>query len=240
MTEKEYKQYEPMLIKISNKFKNNIYGVDMDDIMQIGTLGMIRAFDTYQDDKGTSFNTYIYNCIEWSIGKEFHNLKRIHSQYKFTSLDHEIDEDTNMYDIIPNSSVSVESEVIEDMTLQEYIEEFKRVLSPTKANIFIDIYVNGVQLEDIAAKYDKKYATINSMIRHSRIELASKSYRIRKEFDRYIKQRKESKNLYADPAKTVAFDEYYNSRLEEIKSLEEEQIKRDMEFMSYYKEYISR
>ena len=83
MTENEYKQYEPMLIKISNKFKNNIYGVDMDDIRQIGILGMIRAFDTYQDDKGASFNTYIYNCIEWSIGKEFRNLKRIHSQYKY-------------------------------------------------------------------------------------------------------------------------------------------------------------
>lgn len=240
MTENEYKQYEPMLIKISNKFKNNIYGVDMDDIRQIGSLGMIRAFDTYRDDKGMSFNSYIYTCIEWAIKKEFHNLKRIREQYTFTSLDHEIDEDTNMYDIIPNSSVSVESEVIEDMTLQEYIQEFKRVLSPTKANIFIDRYVNGIQLTDIAAKYDKKYSTINSMIIQSRIEITSKSYRIRKEFDRYMKQRKESKNLYADPAKTVAFDEYYNSRIEKIKRLEEGQIKRDREFMDYYREYISR
>lgn len=55
-----------------------------------------------------------------------------------------------------------------------------------------------------------------------------------------MKQKKENNDIYTDPAKAVAFEEYYNSRLEEIKRLEEEQIKRDVEFMSYYKEYISR
>ena len=241
MTDKEYLQYEPMLIKISNKFKNNPYGVDIEDIKQIGTLGMIRAFDTYQDDKGMSFNTYIYNCISWSIGKEFHNLKRIHSQYTFTSLDHEIDEDTNMYDIVPNSSVNVEYKVLEYMTLQEYIQEFRSILEPIKAEIFIDKYVNDLQIKYIADKYNKKESAINNIFRQSRMELIRKSFRIRKEFDRYMKQRKESReDLYINPAKKVAFDEYYNSRLEEIKSLEEEQIKRDREFMSYYKEYISK
>lgn len=59
MTEKQYKQYEPMLIKISNKFKNNPYGIDIEDIYQIGSLGMIRAFETYKEGKGMSFDTYI-------------------------------------------------------------------------------------------------------------------------------------------------------------------------------------
>lgn len=240
MTDKEYLQYEPMLIKISNKFKNNPYGVDIEDIRQIGSLGMIRAFETYQKDKGMSFDTYMYNCISWSIKKEFHNLKRIHSQYDIASLDHEIDEDTNMYDIISNSSVNVESEVIEDMTLQEYIQEFKNILEPIKANIFIDRYVNELQIKAIAAKYDKKDYAINGILRQSRSEVMRKSFRIRKEYEKYIDKNIESESIYNDPAIVEAFKGYYNSRLEEIKRLEEEQIKRDMEFMSYYREYISR
>lgn len=240
ITNEDYRQYELMLIKIANKFKNNPYGIDIEDIIQIGSLGMIRAFETYKDNKGMKFDTYMYSCISWSIKREFHNLKRIHGQYAITSLDHEIDEDTNMYDIIPNSSVNVESEVIEDMTLQEYIQEFKSILSSTKANIFIDRYVNELQIKEIASKYDKKDSVINSILRQSRSYLIMKSYRIRKEFDRYMKQRKENNEIYTDPAKVVAFDEYYNSRLEEIKKLEEEQIKRDREFVSYYREYISR
>lgn len=235
MTDKDYLQYEPMLIKIANRFKNNSYGIDIEDIYQIGSLGMIRAFETYQEDKGVKFSNYVYSNIEWSIKKEFSNLKRIKQQYTFTSLDHEIDEETNMYDIIPNSSVNVEYEVLEDMTLQEYIQEFRSILGPIKAEIFIDKYVNELQIKSIADKYNKKESAINNIFRQSRMELIRKSFRIRKEYERHINQKKKSKNIYANPSIVEANNGYCNSRLEFIKRLEEEQIKRDKEFMSYYR-----
>ena len=235
MTDKEYLQYSPMLIKIANRFKNNPYGIDIEDIMQIGSIGMIRAFDTYQEDKEIKFSTYVYNCISWSIRREFSNLKRIKQQYTFTSLDHEIDEENSMYEIIPNSSVNVEYEVIEDMTLQEYIQEFRNILTLTKANIFIDRYVNELQIKDIASKYNKKDSAINSILRQSRSELMRKSFRIRNEYERYINQKKRSEDMYINPSTVEAGKGYYNSRLEFIKRLEEEQIQRDREFMSYYR-----
>lgn len=236
MTDKDYLQYEPMLIKIANKFKNNPYGIDIEDIMQIGSIGMIRAFDTYQEEKEIKFSTYVYKCISWSIRKEFSNLKRIKQQYTFTSLDHEIDEENSMYEIIPNSSVNVEYEVIEEMTLQEYIQEFKDILEPIKANIFIDRYVNKLQIKYIAAKYNKKEGSINGIFRQCRSELIRKSFRIRKEYERYINQKKKSEDIYINPSTVEAGHGYYKSRLEFIKRLEEEQIKRDREFMSYYRE----
>lgn len=235
MTDKEYLQYEIMLIKIANKFKNNPYGIDIEDIMQIGSLGMIRAFDTYQEDKEIKFSTYVYNCISWSIRREFNNLKRIKQQYTFTSLDKEIDEENSMYEIIPNSSVSVEYKVIEEMTLQEYIQEFRNILMLTKANIFIDRYVNELQIKDIASKYNKKDSAINSILRQCRSELMRKSFRIRNEYERYISQKKKSEDIYINPSTIEAGNGYYNSRLEFIKRLEEEQIQRDREFMSYYR-----
>ena len=235
ITNEDYRQYELMLIKIANKFKNNPYGIDIEDIIQIGSLGMIRAFETYKDNKGMKFDTYMYSCISWSIKREFHNLKRIHGQYAVTSLDYEIDEDTNMYDIIPNSSVNVESEVLEDMTLQEYIQEFRNILPPIKANIFIDRYVNELQIKDIAAKHNKMDSAINSILRQCRSELMRKSFRIRIEYERYIEQKKKSENIYTNPSTIEAGNGYYNSRLELIKRLEEEQIKRDREFISYYR-----
>lgn len=234
MTDKDYLQYEPMLIKIANKFKNNPYGIDIEDIMQIGSLGMIRAFDTYEEEKEIKLSTYVYNCISWSIRRELYNLKRIHGQYAITSLDHDIDEDTNMYDIIPNSSVNVEKEAIEDMTLQEYIQEFRNILTLTKANIFIDRYVNNLQIKDIAVKYNKTESSINSIIRQSRSELMRKSFRIRNEYERYIKQKKKSEDIYINPSNIEAGKGYYNSRLKFIKTLEEEQIQRDREFMIFY------
>ena len=235
MTDKEYLKYRPMLIKIANRFKNNPYGIDIEDIMQIGSLGMIRAFDTYQKDKEIKFSTYVYNCISWSIRREFSNLKRIKQQYTFTSLDHEIDEENSMYEIIPNSSVNVEYKVIEEMTLQEYIQEFRNILMLTKANIFIDRYVNELQIKDIASKYNKKDSAINSILRQCRSELMRKSFRIRNEYERYINQKKKSEDIYINPSNIEAGNGYYNSRLEFIKRLEEEQIQRDREFMSCYR-----
>lgn len=235
MTDKEYLQYKPMLIKIANRFKNNSYGIEIEDIYQIGSLGMIRAFETYQEDKGVKFSNYVYSNIEWSIKKEFSNLKRIKQQYTFTSLDHEIDEESSMYDIIPNSSVNVEHEVLEDMTLQEYIQEFRNILTPTKANIFIDRYVNELQIKNLGDKYNKKESAINSMLRQSRSELMRKSFRIRKEYEKYIRQKNESENIYTNPSIIEADNGYYNSRLEFIKRLEEEQIKRDRAFIGYYR-----
>jgi len=235
MTDKEHLQYEPMLIKIANKFKNNPYGIDIEDIYQIGSLGMIRAFDTYEEDKEIKLSTYVYNCISWSIRREFNNLKRIKQQYTFTSLDYEIDEENSIYEIIPNSSVNIEYEVIEEMTLQEYIQEFKNILTSTKANIFIDRYVNEIQIKDIASKYNKKDSAINSILRQSRSELMRKSFRIRKEYERCIEQKKKSENIYTNPSNIEADNGYYNSKLKLIKRLEEEQIKRDREFISYYR-----
>lgn len=237
MSEKEYLQYRPMLMKIANRFKNNPYGIDIEDIMQIGSLGMIRAFDTYQEDKEIKFSTYVYNCISWSIKREFSNLKRIKQQYTFTSLDHEINQENSMHEIIPNSSVNVEYDVIEDMTLQEYIQEFRNILTLTKANIFIDRYVNELQIKDMAVKYNKKDSAINSILRQCRSELMRKSFRIRNEYERYISQKKKSEDIYINPSTIEADNSYYNSRLEFIKRLEEEQIQRDKEFMSYYNIY---
>lgn len=234
MTNEEFLQYEPMLNKIANKFKNNPYGIDIDDIKQIGSLGMIRAFETYQEGKGTSFSTYIYNCINWAIRNEFHNLKRIHNQYNFTSLDHEIDEDTNIYDIIPNDSINVEGDVIEELTLLEYIQEFKRILTTTKANVFIDRYINELQIKDIAAKYDKTESAINSMLSQSRTELIRKSFRIRKEYQRYIKEKEAKASYYNSPLDKIYSDECIKETYMKLGRLEEKQIRKDKEFMSHY------
>ncbi|MDU4862609.1 MAG: hypothetical protein E6356_17860 [Terrisporobacter othiniensis] len=48
ITDKDYLQYEQMLMKIAKKFKNNPYEIDIEDIMEISSIWMIRAIDTYK------------------------------------------------------------------------------------------------------------------------------------------------------------------------------------------------
>ena len=64
MTNQDYLQWEPMLKKIAYKYKNNKFGLEVDDLIQIATLGFIRGFQTYKKDYGYSELNYYYTCAE--------------------------------------------------------------------------------------------------------------------------------------------------------------------------------
>ena len=49
---------------------------DQDDLISIGTLGLIKAVDTYDFEKGTRFATYGARCIENEILMYFRSLQR--------------------------------------------------------------------------------------------------------------------------------------------------------------------
>ncbi|GHU51253.1 RNA polymerase sigma factor [Clostridia bacterium] len=57
-----------LVAHISKKYNN--YGggsVDGDDLISIGTIGLVKAVNTYKPDKGTKLATYAARCIENEI-----------------------------------------------------------------------------------------------------------------------------------------------------------------------------
>jgi RNA polymerase sigma factor (sigma-70 family) len=42
-------------------------GYDRDDLYSVGSLGLMRAAQTYNPTRGTAFSTYAYGCIEHAI-----------------------------------------------------------------------------------------------------------------------------------------------------------------------------
>lgn len=49
---------------------------DQDDLISIGTIGLIKAVNTFTYDKGTRFATYAARCIENEILMHFRNVKK--------------------------------------------------------------------------------------------------------------------------------------------------------------------
>ncbi len=54
-----------LVAHIVKKFDGS--GEDNDDLISIGTIGLIKAIDTYRPDKGTRLATYAARCIENDI-----------------------------------------------------------------------------------------------------------------------------------------------------------------------------
>jgi RNA polymerase sporulation-specific sigma factor len=51
-----------LVAHIVKKFENT--GEDSEDLISIGTIGLIKAIESYQVDKGTKLATYAARCIE--------------------------------------------------------------------------------------------------------------------------------------------------------------------------------
>lgn len=51
-----------LVVHVAKKFDSS--GIDHDDLISIGTVGLIKAVETYQPAKGTKFATYAARCIQ--------------------------------------------------------------------------------------------------------------------------------------------------------------------------------
>ena len=59
-----------LVYKVANKFKSKCENkCDFDDFIQLGTIGLIKAVDNYDPEKGSSFSYYAYVKIGSDINR---------------------------------------------------------------------------------------------------------------------------------------------------------------------------
>jgi len=63
-----------LVAHITKKFEGT--GEDMDDLISIGTIGLIKAINTFNSEKGTKLATYAARCIENEILMHLRALKK--------------------------------------------------------------------------------------------------------------------------------------------------------------------
>lgn len=60
--------------------KYGTYSSDSDDLISIGTIGLIKAISTFDQSKGTRLATYAARCIENEILMQIRSTKKIQSE----------------------------------------------------------------------------------------------------------------------------------------------------------------
>lgn len=63
-----------LVAHIVKKFENT--GEDSEDLISIGTIGLIKAIESYSENKGTKLATYAARCIENEILMHLRSLKK--------------------------------------------------------------------------------------------------------------------------------------------------------------------
>ncbi len=125
-----------LVAHIIKKYYSN--SIEQDDLVSIGTIGLIKAVSTFDYEKGTKFATYAARCIENEILMYFRNKKKFSQDVSF-SEPIDCDKDGNAISIIDimaednNISEDIENK-IEAEKLYNIIENF---LLPREKEIIV-------------------------------------------------------------------------------------------------------
>lgn len=101
---------------------------DQDDLISIGTIGLIKAVNTFSTDRNIKLATYASRCIENEILMHFRNLKKT-SQDVFISDPIDTDGDGNALTLIDVIADNVD--IAEEIDTKIKLEKLKVLLSGT-------------------------------------------------------------------------------------------------------------
>lgn len=110
--------------------KYSLLGRDNEDLISIGTIGLIKAISTYNLEKGTRLATYAARCIENEILMTLRANKKLQNEV-FLQDPIGIDKEGNeisLMDVISNDSDSVIDEVELKMQVKKLYNKMKSVL----------------------------------------------------------------------------------------------------------------
>lgn len=111
-------------VQVYNIKKFDSSGIDQDDLISIGTVGLIKAVDTYQPTKGTKFATYAARCIQNEILMQLRAQRKTRkdvSLYSPIGTDKEGNEIT-ISDILWSENDSTEDEVSKRLEISGMIQ----------------------------------------------------------------------------------------------------------------------
>ncbi len=99
---------------------------DTDDLISIGTVGLIKGIDTYRPDRGVRLATYAARCAENEILMYFRSLKKSSSDI---SLSEALDTDTEGNSLSLMDVLAVEDDLAERVNLAEEARKVRNLVN---------------------------------------------------------------------------------------------------------------
>lgn len=126
-----------LVAHIIKKYYSNLN--DQDDLVSIGTIGLIKAVDTFDSSKGIRLSSYASRCIENEVLMFFRNGKK---SAQDISMNEPIDTDKEGNALTLMDVMSVEDSIIDDLDIKIKSEKLYKyiyeILSP-RERIIIEL-----------------------------------------------------------------------------------------------------
>ncbi len=156
-----------LVAHIVKKYQNQ--NDDKEDLISIGTIGLIKAIDSFSPDKGTKLATYAARCIDNEILMLFRSTKKMRndvSLYDPIGYDKEGNE-ICLIDVVKDEEKDLNDVIIQQLAIEK-IEKNLSALTQRERDIIIRRFGLNNHEEETQQEIAKSYGISRSYV--SRIE----------------------------------------------------------------------
>ena len=124
-----------LVAHVCKKYSNS--NVDQDDLISIGTIGLIKGINSFNADKGARLSTYVSRCIDNEILMYFRATKKLGAEvYLNEPIGKDKDDNViTLQEILENDDKSVEDSVDLKMKIKVLYEKMKTILKDRERSI---------------------------------------------------------------------------------------------------------
>ena len=98
---------------------------NQDDLISIGTVGLIKAVDTFDPDKGAHFATYASRCLQNEILMHFRSQKKLSAE---VSMQETIDTDREGNPLTYMDIIAEEDTIADDLDIRMQCDKVRRLV----------------------------------------------------------------------------------------------------------------
>lgn len=143
---------------------------NLEDLISIGTIGLIKGINTFNPDKNPRLSSYIARCIENEVLMTLRSSKKLQREVSIEESIGTDREGNNMTfsDILPSESPDICDTIFEKLETRKIYSAMKKILTPNEINVICWRY----GLNNTKKKTQKEIADILGISRSyvSRIE----------------------------------------------------------------------
>ena len=165
-----------LVAHIVKKYQNQTD--DKEDLISIGTIGLIKAIDSFSPDKGTKLATYAARCIDNEILMLFRSTKKMRndvSLYDPIGFDKEGNE-IRLIDVVRDEEKDLNDVIIQQLAIEK-IEKNLNALTERERDIIIRRFGLGNHEEETQQEIAKSYGISRSYVSRIAKRALMKLYR---------------------------------------------------------------
>ena len=164
-------KYRPLIVSIAKKMlKYCNGGVDLNDLVQEGMLGLNDAINSFRDDKETNFGTYARLCIERRIYSLAKSTRTYKNKILNESISIEDEDDLTIDRFLMDNSSNPDSMISENDFQNDIITKLKSQLTDLEKRV-LELKKNDFNYKEIADILEKEPKAIDNALQRIKNKL---------------------------------------------------------------------